>query len=382
MQLHEKINAIEAELNEYFVEREEVLHGLALAILSENNILLLGPPGVAKSMVVRAWKNHISDANKFEWLLTKFSSPEEVLGPLSLKALEEDRYSRITVNKLPEAHFAFLDEIFKCNSGLLNSLLPVLNERIFHNDGKVVDIPLLTVVGASNEIPDTDDGLDALFDRFLLKFMVRPIQEETNFKQMLMTKAEEPKLMLTIDEIHKAREMVQDVEINEGMADLLIKIRRAMAVKGITSTDRSYNTALKILKAEAFLNGRTELVEDDFDVLRNVLWTDPKDERPVWSVILDLISPEKGKIVSLYEKAVETANETLNEKDKKKKVEKGIDTAAKLKKIKKDISKYIKAMEAKKKDTREVKRYDFKVNELLGRVFNESCGIDPTTSTD
>jgi len=379
MQLFEKFNKIEGELNSYFVEREEVLHGLALAILSENNMLLLGPPGVAKSMIIRAWKNHISDAEKFEWLLTKFSSPEEVLGPLSLKALAEDRYSRITVHKLPEAHFAFLDEIFKCNSGLLNSLLPVLNERIFHNDGKVVDIPLLTVVGASNEIPDTDDGLDALFDRFLLKFMVKPIQEEGNFKQMLMTKAPPPEVMLSIAEIHEAKAMVDAVEINEGMADVLIKLRRSLAGKGLHATDRTYNTAMKILKAEAFLQGRDQLIEDDFDILSNVLWTDPKDERPVRSIILDQISPEKGKIVSLYEKALEVANETLNEKDKKKKVEKGIDTAAKLKEIKKSISKHIKAMEAKKKDTREVKRYDFKVNELLGRVFSESCGIDPTS---
>jgi MoxR-like ATPase len=162
MKLYEKFKKVEEELNEYFVEREEVVHGLALAILSENNMLLLGPPGVAKSMAVREWRAHIKGANYFEWLLTKFSVPEELFGPLSLKALEEDRYSRITVNKLPEAHFGFLDEIFKCNSGLLNSLLPVLNERKFHNDGISVDIPLLAVIAASNETPEEEDGLTAL----------------------------------------------------------------------------------------------------------------------------------------------------------------------------------------------------------------------------
>ena len=376
MQLHEKFNKVEEELNEYFVEREEVLHGLALAILSENNILLLGPPGIAKSMAVRSWREHITDANYFEWLLTKFSTPEEVFGPLSLKALEEDRYSRITNNKLPEAHFGFLDEIFKCNSGLLNSLLPVLNERKFHNDGVSVDIPLLAVVGASNEIPDTDDGLEALFDRFLIKFNVKPIQEESNFKQMITSTAPAPSTVISLDEINQARQMVKDVTVNEGMADVLIKLRRKLEHDGIHATDRTYNTAMRILKAEAFLNGRDTLQEDDFDVLRNVLWTDPDDERKVWQIILEQISPEKGKIVSLYEAAVEVANETLNEKNNKKRVEKGIDTATKLKEIKKKINTHIKAMEKKKKDVREVKKFEQQVNDLMSRIFTESCGLD------
>ena len=377
MQLHEKFRKIEDELNDYFVEREEVLHGLTLAMLSENNILLLGPPGIAKSLAVREWRNHIEGANYFEWLLTKFSTPEEVFGPLSLKALEEDRYSRITFNKMPEAHFAFLDEIFKCNSGLLNSLLPVLNERKFHNDGVAHTIPLLTTVGASNEIPDSEDGLEALFDRFLLKFMVKPIQEESNFKKMITSKIPNPQLVLSLEEIDQARAMVKEVEINEGMADVLIKLRRKMSHQGIFPTDRTYNTATRILRAEAFLNGRDTIAEDDFDVLRHVLWTDPKDEKAVWSIILDQISPEKGKIITLFENAQEVANATLNEKNTKKRVEKGIDTAAKLKDIKKKISQHIQAMEKKKKDVREVRKYDQQVNELLARVFTESCGIDP-----
>lgn len=377
MQLHEKFEAVEEELNSYFVEREEVIHGLALAMLSENNILLLGPPGIAKSMAVRAWRSHITEANYFEWLLTKFSTPEEVFGPLSLKALEEDRYSRITYNKIPEAQFAFLDEIFKCNSGLLNSLLPVLNERVFHNDGVAHEIPLLTVVGASNEIPDAEDGLEALYDRFLLKFMVKPIQEESNFKQMITSNIDHPNTMISLAEIDQAREMVQEVEINEGMADVLIKLRRKMTHQGIFPTDRTYNTAMNILKAEAFLKGRDHLAEDDFDVLRHVLWTDPGDERTVWSIILDQISPEKGKIITLFEAAKDVAEQTLNEKNNQKRTEKGIDTAAKLKEIKKKIGKHIAAMEKKKKDTREVKKYDQQVNDLLSRVFIESCGIDP-----
>jgi MoxR-like ATPase len=383
VELHEKFAQVEEEMENFFVEREEVIHGLTLAMLSESNILLLGPPGVAKSLSVRDWISHVvtgegdSHAKYFEWLLTKFSTPEEIFGPFSIKALsEEDRFTRITVNKLPECHIAFLDEIFKCNSGLLNSLLPVLNERVFHNDGVAHDLPLLTVVGASNEIPDTDDGLEALFDRFLLKFMVKPIQEETNFKEMILSGKPESTVQITLQDIKDAVVEISKVEINEGMADVLLKLRRKLSHAGIFPTDRTYNVCTRILKAEAFLNGRISVAEDDFDVLRHVLWTDPKDERAVWTIILDEISPEKGKIVSLYEDACEVANATLNEKNSKKRVEKGIDTAAKLKEIKKKIGKHIDAMEKKGKDIKDVRKIDAQINALLGRVFTENCGID------
>ena len=205
---------------------------------------------------------------------------------------------------------------------------------------------------------------------------MRAIQEETNFKKMLGSNSPIPIMTITLKEITEARKKVKKVEINDGMMDLLIKLRRELAHQGIFPTDRTYNTTTTILKAEAFLSGRKSIIEDDFDILRHALWVDPKDEKTVWSVILDQISPEKGKILSLYEKAVTTANETLSEKDSKKRVEKGIDTASKLKDVKKKIGKYIEAMEKKKKDTTEVKIIDQKLNKLLGKVFTESCGID------
>ena len=210
--------------------------------------------------------------------------------------------------------------------------------------------------------------------------MVKPIQEESNFKQMLSSDEPKPALKISLAEINKARVKTQKVEINEGMNDLLIKLRRKFAHQGIFPTDRTYNTCTRILKAEAFFNGRNAVNEDDFDVLRHVLWTDPKDERPVWSIILDQISPEKGKILTLFEEALETANATLKEKDDKKKVEKGIDTATKLKEVRKKILKLIGEMEKKKKDTTEAIVIEQKVNELLSRVFTESCGIDASSA--
>ena len=373
MDLHEKFNKVEAELNEFFVEREEVIHGMPLAILSETNLLFLGPPGTAKSLSVRTWRTHIKEAKYFEWLLTKFSTPEELFGPVSIHAMEEDRYSRITANKLPEAHFALIDEIFKAGTGLLNTLLTALNEKIFHNDGKAFNIPLLTAIGCSNEIPESEDGLEALYDRFLLKYCVKPIHEDSNFKKMLAGGAPQPpKTMITLKEIQEARDKVKEVNINSGMLDAYIKLRKALRAQGLVSTDRTYNNAIKILKAEAFLHGRSEVCEDDFEVLKNVLWSNPDDQRKVWSVILDEISPEKNKIVSLYEKAKEDTEKTLNEKDRQKLVEKGLDTVTNLKTARTEIEKLIETMEKKRKNTVDLRIYISKINDLISSIFSEN----------
>ena len=127
----------------------------------------------------------IEGANYFQWLLTKFSTPEEIFGAVSLKSLEQDDYRRVTDHKLPEAHIAFLDEIFKANSSILNALLTLINERLFHNGRERVIVPLITMFGASNELPDEDE-LTALFDRFMLRFMVDYIGEEFRFEFLVL----------------------------------------------------------------------------------------------------------------------------------------------------------------------------------------------------
>ena len=126
----------------------------------------------------------IEGANYFQWLLTKFSTPEEIFGAVSLKGLEQDDYRRVTTHKLPEAHIAFLDEIFKANSSILNALLTIINERLFHNGRERIAVPLITLFGASNELPDEEE-LTALYDRFMLRFMADYISEEFRFLKML-----------------------------------------------------------------------------------------------------------------------------------------------------------------------------------------------------
>src|SRR6202045_5485474 len=146
----------------------------------------------------------IEGADYFQWLLTKFSAPEEIFGNFSLKCIEEDDYRRVTDHKLPEAHIAFLDEIFKANSSILNALLTVINERVFHNGRERVIVPLITMFGASNELPDEEE-LTALFDRFMLRFMVDYIGEDFRFLKMLEGVAAGERTAITFAELEEIR---------------------------------------------------------------------------------------------------------------------------------------------------------------------------------
>src|SRR4051812_22993827 len=164
--MNQKLYQLRTDLADRFPERKQAIDGALFSILACEHVLLIGPPGTAKSALARAIAQTFSGVY-FERLLTKFSTPEELFGPISLKALEQDRFARVVTGKLPDAEFAFVDEIFKGNSAILNSLLTVVNERVFHNDGAPVQCPLVTLFGASNELPEGKE-LEALFDRFLL----------------------------------------------------------------------------------------------------------------------------------------------------------------------------------------------------------------------
>ena len=167
----DKLRKIREELQQMFLERAELIDGALAALLSAQHVMIVGPPGTAKSMLADELCRRIEGASYFQWLLTKFTTPEELFGAVSLKALEADDYRRVTSHKLPEAHIAFLDEVFKASSSILNAILSIINERLFHNGRQVTAVPLLSLFGASNELPE-DDELLALYDRFLLRFVV------------------------------------------------------------------------------------------------------------------------------------------------------------------------------------------------------------------
>ena len=167
---------LERDLNSVLFERDEAIRCALVALLTRQHIVLLGPPGTAKSMLVTELANRISPATggglrSFVWLMTRFTTPEELFGPISVQGMKKDEYRRILTNKLPEAELVFLDEVFKANSAVLNALLTILNERQFDNGPARLAVPLISLFGASNEMPQGED-LAALWDRFALRVMV------------------------------------------------------------------------------------------------------------------------------------------------------------------------------------------------------------------
>jgi MoxR-like ATPase len=293
------------DLGVIFLERREVIDGALCAILAGEHVLLLGPPGTGKSAIVRAIAQAFT-ATYFERLLTKFTTPEELFGPFSLSALEQDRYARVTTGKLPEAQFAFTDEIWKANSAILNSLLTLVNERVFHNDGAPTRCPLISLFGASNELPEGKE-LEALFDRFLLRYDVHYLLRPTHFRAMVV--APDPELLMTypLEVLTAAQGQVKAVKITDATVDSLLAIRDTCKAEGIEVSDRRWKRVLKLAQASAFLAGEKTTTPEDLLILADSLWREPKDRAKLARIVGQHADPVSAKAGEILDAARETA---------------------------------------------------------------------------
>jgi MoxR-like ATPase len=306
------LHQIETELKSELFEREEAIRAALVALVSQSHMVLLGPPGTGKSQLVRAISERFCDPQGagltyFVYLLTRFTTPEELFGPVSVHGLKNDTYERIIAGKLPEAQIAFLDEIFKSSSAVLNILLTILNERVFDNGTKRLHTPLVSLFGASNEMPQEAADLEALWDRFLIRLEVSYLAEG-NFEkllasQIISTATTTPTTMSQVD-LEKLQKAAAALPIPQGVLAALTKLRKDLSQdKGIIASDRRWVQCLRLLQAHALIEGRDAVEEDDLAILSHVLWNQPEQRQDISRMVAKLANPLNAKAAELKDKA-------------------------------------------------------------------------------
>lgn len=292
MNIKKRIQLLLAEMNRGVYEKETEISLSLLAALAGESILLLGPPGVAKSMVARRLKTAFVDARAFEYLMSRFSTPDEIFGPVSISRLKDsDRYERAVEGYLPTADVVFLDEIWKAGPAIQNTLLTVINEKLFRNGDKEMPLPLKLLVAASNELPAQGEGLEALWDRFLIRILCTCVREEDAFYKMLLDDSdaagEEPcHWQISGKEYADWQKKIGGVTVSPSVLSAITAIRKGLSkveiqdeeiARNVYVSDRRWKNIIRLLKTSAFIHDRTEVCVTDLLPVYHCLWNEPNE---------------------------------------------------------------------------------------------------------
>lgn len=341
-----KISNLITAISSGLFEREHIVANVLLAVIAGQSVFLYGVPGTAKSLIARRISLAFKDAKHFEYLMQRFSTPDEVFGPVDIKELKEGRYIRKIEGYLPSANFAFLDEIFKSSPAILNTLLTIINEKIFRNDGKDVKVPLHALIAASNETPAQGSGLEALYDRLNMRLLVEPLKEWDNFKNLIEGKFEEANVSddekITLDELNLITNGAKAVKFSPQSLEIIKEIRENIEKLNVKNdqydssdpyqqsrqetsdeqilqenqsqiyvSDRRWKNLAHILKTSAFLNDRSEVLPANVLLLANCLWS----EKEQIEAIKNIVTQSAGKnlssklIIELEQRAARLADE-------------------------------------------------------------------------
>ena len=321
----ERFKQLLGEMNRGIYEKETEISLSLLAALAGESIILLGPPGVAKSMVARQLKTAFREAQSFEYLMSRFSTPDEIFGPVSIQKLKtSDTYERAVEGYLPTADVVFLDEIWKAGPAIQNTLLTVINEKIFRNGNREMHLPLKLLVAASNELPAKGEGLEALWDRFVIRIESRPIKLEKNFRAMLLeVKSEEQRVKkqssaaegkansnaITAEEYAEWTERIDKIGVKIEVLDAISAIRKSLRAvnvdeaaerRNIYVSDRRWKNIVRLLRTSAFMQDREEVDICDLLPIYHCLWQEPEERDAIRNIVIRaLFSPFADKLVEM-----------------------------------------------------------------------------------
>lgn len=306
LSIPKRAEALVKHLSAGLFERSQVIRLSFAAMVAGESVFLLGPPGTAKSLIARRLSCALTlegdgELQTFQYLMGRFSTPEELFGPISVQGLKQDRFVRKTEGYLPTAHVAFLDELWKASPAILNTLLTALNERVFRNGTLEEPMPLRALVAASNELPQLEDGLGALWDRFVLRLWVDNIEDESAFVQMLKLEgdiyadplAAKPELKLSLKELSEWQRALERLPISADATDVILSLKQGIksyneslseGELAIYVSDRRWRKVTRYLKACALLNGQRELGLEECSLLPLCLWAHPQQLSPLYAL--------------------------------------------------------------------------------------------------
>lgn len=299
-------------------EKEQIIAVALLCAIAGENMFILGPPGTAKSMVASRLKMVFKDGKAFDYLMSRFSTPDEIFGPISISRLKnEDRYERLTTGYLPDADVVFLDEIWKAGPSIQNTLLTVINEHIFHNGGQIIKTPMNVLIAASNELPAKDEGLEALWDRFLMRMVSNCIESDAAFFKMLKSERTELKplseqLYITDELYDKWQTESRSVTMSESVVAAIKSLRKLLANHEKDDgnrlryyiSDRRWRKAYRIMQTSAYLNGRDEIYLTDYLLLIHCFWNDVETIPNVLAAFAYSISESTVKQLNKIDKSI------------------------------------------------------------------------------
>ena len=325
MNIRDRIEALLSHLNRGVYERETAIQLALLTAIAGESIFMLGAPGVAKSLVARRLKLAFKDARAFEYLMSRFSTPDEIFGPVSISKLKnEDKYERIISGYLPAADVVFLDEIWKAGPSIQNALLTVLNEKIYRNGDREERVPIKGVISASNELPSRGEGLEALWDRFLVRILVEGIQERGHFEDMICMVQEagsvgpDPSLQISAEEYVECSTLIDMVSVGADILQIIHIIRcyiqrynekQEDPSRELYISDRRWRKIIRLLRASAYLNGRDAVDLMDCFLIQYCIWDEPSQISQTRQFVIDAISQNGYKLDLSLEDVKETIKE-------------------------------------------------------------------------